>query len=59
MDYKTDRPNGSDLSEWISRKTEEYRFQIEAYAKALEQIFSRPVTEKYFCFLAAGENVRV
>lgn len=53
LDFKTDRVTASELA----KKTEMYRPQLDLYARALERIYDRPVTECRLHFLAAGVTV--
>lgn len=46
LDYKTDAVRSSGLDELRER----YRVQVELYARAVEQIWKRPVTAKYLYF---------
>ena len=46
IDFKSDRVTQDTLAE----KTAEYKGQVDAYAQALTQIFSLPVTEKWLYF---------
>ncbi|MCI2058378.1 MAG: helicase-exonuclease AddAB subunit AddA [Oscillibacter sp.] len=55
VDFKTDRVFGPELL----RRAEEYRPQLEAYARALRRVLSRDVGRKVLCFLTAGENVEL
>ncbi|ASR46696.1 helicase-exonuclease AddAB subunit AddA [Paenibacillus kribbensis] len=56
VDYKTDR-----VSEYrtLSHLTEQYRFQLELYARVIEAITGKKVAEKWLYFLEAGESVRL
>lgn len=56
LDYKTDR-----ISEYrtLSHLTEQYRFQLELYARVLEAITGKKVAEKWLYFLEVGESVRL
>ncbi|MBQ7492209.1 MAG: helicase-exonuclease AddAB subunit AddA [Clostridia bacterium] len=53
VDFKTDRvtPGGE------REKAEEHRLQLELYARAAEQVFGRPVNEKWVWFLQRGMGV--
>ncbi len=55
VDYKTDDVEGADLVE----RAEMYALQAKLYAKALEKVYSRPVTEAWLYFLAPGKLVEV
>ncbi len=55
LDYKTDRVSPADVAD----TAEAYRGQMALYARAVEQIFSRPVTERWLCFLTAGTALRL
>jgi ATP-dependent helicase/nuclease subunit A len=46
LDFKTDFVT----DDTIARKREQYRPQVEAYARALERIFERKIKEKYLYF---------
>ena len=59
LDYKTDRWHGESREEFLAQKKERYKTQVDSYAKALERIFARPVTEKWLCFLSEGENLEL
>ena len=55
IDFKTDR---------VTQATQEqsaiyYKGQLDAYAKALEEIFHKPVREKILYFFATGQAVSV
>ncbi|MNU01027.1 ATP-dependent helicase/nuclease subunit A [compost metagenome] len=56
MDYKTDR-----ISEYrtLSHLTDQYRFQLELYARVIEEITGKKVAEKWLYFLEAGESVQL
>ena len=54
LDYKTDRVEG-DPTAWAER----HRRQVELYAKALETLTGRPVTEKYVVFLNGRACVKL
>ncbi len=53
LDFKTDRVTANDLKD----KTEMYRPQLNLYARALERIYGKPVTERWLHFLACGATV--
>jgi ATP-dependent helicase/nuclease subunit A len=53
LDFKTDRVKANQLDE----KTEMYRPQLDLYARALERIYDRPVTERRLHFLSCGITV--
>ena len=55
LDFKTDRVRAQDASACA----EKYRAQLNAYARAVEEIFARPVTGKAVFFLGLGEEVRL
>lgn len=55
LDFKTDRVRAQDAS----ARAEKYRAQLNAYARAVEEIFARPVTGKAVFFLGLGEEVRL
>jgi ATP-dependent helicase/nuclease subunit A len=54
-DFKTDEVRPAELPE----KTRLYAPQLKLYAHALEKIYSRPVTERWLHFLAAGKTVGI
>ena len=54
VDYKTDHVFAGNE---IRQRAEQYRIQLETYAKALEKIFHLPVLEKHICFLLPGKTV--
>jgi ATP-dependent helicase/nuclease subunit A len=53
LDFKTDRVTASDLED----KTKIYEPQLSLYARALERIYGRPVTERRLHFLSCGKTV--
>ena len=53
MDFKTDHFAESQLAD----KVKIYEIQLRLYAKALERIYQRPVTETYLHFLALRKSV--
>jgi ATP-dependent helicase/nuclease subunit A len=55
LDFKTDRVVADELAE----KTKMYEPQLNLYARALERIYNRPVTERRLHFLAVGITVPV
>jgi ATP-dependent helicase/nuclease subunit A len=55
LDYKTDRVNAGKVDD----KKKIYEPQLKLYARALEQIYGRPVTERRLHFLSCGVTVRV
>ncbi len=55
LDFKTDRVTSRDLA----AKTEMYKPQLDLYARALEKIYQKPVTQRWLHFLACGETVLV
>jgi ATP-dependent exoDNAse (exonuclease V) beta subunit len=55
VDFKTDDVTAKDLAE----KVEFYSPQLKLYARALEKIYSRPVTNCRLHFLSARETVPV
>ena len=55
VDFKTDRVSGDGLA----RRAEEYRPQLQAYSRALEQILELPVTRRVLYFFHAGEAVEL
>ncbi|MGP4041853.1 helicase-exonuclease AddAB subunit AddA [Gracilibacillus sp. D59] len=59
LDYKTDQIQ-EDVSPQVEEKLKNrYQIQIDLYAKALEQIWKQPVTEKYLYFFDKGLLVKV
>ena len=54
LDYKTDRVEG-DPALWAER----HRRQVELYARALETLTGRPVTEKYVVLLNGRACVKL
>ena len=54
LDYKTDRVEG-DPALWAER----HRQQVELYARALETLTGRPVTEKYVVLLNGRACVKL
>ena len=55
LDFKTDRVSADD----IRIKTTMYQPQLNLYARALERIYCKPVTECWLHFLAPGMTVPV
>jgi ATP-dependent helicase/nuclease subunit A len=55
LDYKTDRVSAGELEE----KKRIYEPQLNLYARALERIYGRPVTERRLHFLSCGVTERV
>ncbi len=55
LDYKTDRMDDSSLPS----KLQQYRPQLELYAKALQRIYQRPVTHKWLHFLSIHQTIEV
>ena len=53
LDFKTDRVAANGLDD----KVEIYRPQLNLYARALERIYGRPVTERWLHFLSCGKTV--
>ncbi|MDO3409161.1 helicase-exonuclease AddAB subunit AddA [Saccharibacillus sp. CPCC 101409] len=56
LDYKTDRIKPG---RGTSELAEHYRFQLDFYARALEDMLGEPVHEKWLYFFDAGEGVRL
>ncbi|MGG4217394.1 helicase-exonuclease AddAB subunit AddA [Paenibacillus jamilae] len=56
LDYKTDR-----ITEYRtpSHLTDQYRFQLELYARVIEEITGKKVAEKWLYFIEAGESVQL
>lgn len=57
LDYKSDRV--LDHLGGVPALAETYRFQLELYAKAIEQIMGRQVDEKWLYFFDNGEAVKI
>lgn len=57
LDYKTDRV--LEHRGGIPALAEQYRFQLDLYAKALEDILGEPVYEKWLYFFDGGQAVQV
>jgi ATP-dependent helicase/nuclease subunit A len=55
LDYKTDSLKGGGAKA-LEAVTERYRIQLDLYAKAVERIWKRPVTDK-FIFLFDGAHI--
>jgi ATP-dependent helicase/nuclease subunit A len=55
LDFKTDRVTTRDLA----AKIEMYKPQLDLYARALEKIYQKPVTQRWLHFLACAETVPV
>ena len=55
VDFKTDRVSGGGLRE----RSEEYRPQLEAYARALEEMTGKRVARRVLWFFAADAAVEV
>jgi ATP-dependent helicase/nuclease subunit A len=55
LDFKTDRVTFKELA----AKTEIYKPQLDLYARSLEKIYQKPVTQRWLHFLACGETVAV
>ena len=53
VDFKTDRVTISEVTE----RAKLYSAQVKMYARALSQIYQRPVTKCWLYFLAARESV--
>ena len=56
VDFKTDRVF---TAAEIRARAEQYRPQLEAYSRALEQVLEKKVGRRVLCFLAPGETVDV
>ncbi|KAF6659226.1 helicase-exonuclease AddAB subunit AddA [Paenibacillus polymyxa] len=56
LDYKTDR-----ITEYrtLSHLTDQYRFQLELYARVIKEITGKKVAEKWLYFIEAGESVQL
>ncbi|MNI74624.1 ATP-dependent helicase/nuclease subunit A [compost metagenome] len=57
LDYKSDRVHPH--MGGISALTETYRFQLELYATAVEDITGVPVEEKWLYFIDSGDAVKL
>lgn len=57
LDYKTDRV--LEHRGGVTALTEQYRFQLDLYAKALEDILGEPVFEKWLFFFDGGHAVQL
>lgn len=57
LDYKTDRV--LEHRGGLPALAEQYRFQLELYARALEDILGEPVHEKWLYFFDGGHGVRI
>ncbi|WP_138225235.1 3'-5' exonuclease [Paenibacillus algicola] len=57
LDYKTDKV--LEQRGGIEALKEQYRFQLELYAKALEEILGEPIQEKWLYFFDAGQAVQL
>ena len=55
LDFKTDRVTSRDLA----AKTEMYKPQLDLYARALEKIYQKPVTQRWLHFLSCDATVPV
>ncbi len=55
LDFKTDDLRRGDIRE----KTDFYSSQLKLYARAVEKIYSRPVTHRWLHFLQARQTVQV
>ncbi|HUE36855.1 MAG TPA: PD-(D/E)XK nuclease family protein, partial [Candidatus Acidoferrum sp.] len=55
VDFKTDKASAKELRE----KIKFYSPQLKLYARALEKIYSRPVTNCWLHFLAARKTERI
>lgn len=53
LDFKTDAVRGAGAN----ARAEQYRPQLDLYAKALERIYRRPVTRRWLHFLSSGETL--
>ena len=56
VDFKTDRVCGT---EDVQQRAEQYRPQLEAYSRALEQVLEKMVVRKVLFFLCGGETVEL
>lgn len=57
LDYKTDRV--LEHRGGIEALKEQYRFQLELYARALEDILGEPIEEKWLYFFDGGHSVQI
>jgi ATP-dependent helicase/nuclease subunit A len=55
VDFKTDAVKSDDLPD----KTRFYEPQLKLYARALSEVYRRPVSEAWLYFLTAGKAVEV
>lgn len=55
VDFKTDRVESKQVNEYAAR----YFSQVRYYAKALEKIRGKLVSEKYLAFLTTGVNIQI
>lgn len=55
LDFKTDRV----FSERLRQRAEEYRFQVEQYAKALSRIMGKKVSRRLLYFFEAGCTIEL
>jgi ATP-dependent helicase/nuclease subunit A len=55
VDFKTDSVKPAEVAE----KARFYEPQIKLYSRALSEIYQRPVSEAWLCFLAIGESVEI
>lgn len=55
LDYKTDRVS----EENIEARANSYQTQIDYYAKALESILKKPVSERYLYFLTINKTIKM
>ncbi|MEJ8304207.1 helicase-exonuclease AddAB subunit AddA [Saccharibacillus sacchari] len=56
LDYKTDRLHAD---RGIEELSVHYRFQLDFYAQAVEEMLGEPVAEKWLYFFDAGQGVRL
>ena len=55
IDYKTDRVS----AEGAEKRAENYRLQIDCYARGLEGILGQSVKERYLYFLNCGKAIKI
>ncbi len=55
LDFKSDRVTGTD----VEQRVEDYRPQVEAYARALTELTGKPVTRRLLWFFALDRAVEV
>ena len=53
IDFKTDRVGLN----YVKERAEQYRTQLDAYQKAVEKIFDKPVVARALYFFAANHTI--